>query len=93
MHSPTTIATQLGLPGRTFTRRFQQLTGETPQSYMRCQRLRRAATLLEAGMLSVAEIGDACSYRSVTSFAKAFRAEFGHAPIQWRLHVRQDARR
>jgi AraC-like DNA-binding protein len=76
-----------GLTTRTFARRFQQMTGETPQSYIRVQRLRRAATLLEAGMLSVAEVAEACGYLSVTSFTKAFRNEYRCAPSQWRSRI------
>lgn len=68
-----------------FHRTFQKLIGETLHGYIRRIRLEHAANLLMFDEQSpVAEIAEQCGYRSLSSFSKVFRRDFGMTPGEWR---------
>jgi AraC-like DNA-binding protein len=61
-------------------RSFKAAYGCTPSAYWRGRRLDRARTLLRGASMSVAEIGQALGYESVSAFIRAFRRHFGVNP-------------
>ena len=66
-------AHQLGLSERSFYRRFQELTGQTPYAYLRDHRLERARQLLETGgARSLEAVAFAVGIEDVAYFARIF---------------------
>lgn len=63
-----------------FARRFKQTTGRSPYQYVLDWKMRRAQTLLRAGALPVAAIGDALGFASPAHFAAAFKRAVGQSP-------------
>jgi AraC-like DNA-binding protein len=83
-------ASVAGMSARKLSKLFRELTGETPRTFGKAQRLRKAVSLLENGDLSVAEVAHASGYRSVTSFTKAFASVHGCPPTRWRRRRRAE---
>jgi AraC family transcriptional regulator len=63
---------------------FEALTGTTPRQYLLRSRLRRAAVELKARSDKIVEIALACGFGDISNFNKAFRAEFGKSPREYR---------
>lgn len=60
-----------------FVRVFEEVFGESPQTFCARQRMQRAAQLLRDSSLSITEIADRVGYSSGAAFARAFRACHG----------------
>lgn len=58
-----------------FAVHFHCTVGETPAAFVRRWRMRRARRLIDEGRLSVAQVAQACGYRSESSFRRAFSRE------------------
>ena len=70
-----------------FRRQFKAYMGMTPLEYRNALRLGRARSYLEYGDISVQEIADMLGYATVSHFIKAFKSQYGCAPLQYRkLH-------
>lgn len=69
----------------TFKRRFQELYGDSPGSYLRTRRLQRAAELLAISTENVSIIAFDCGFDSAAHFATSFKAEFGKSPSEYRM--------
>ena len=67
-----------------FLRTFERLSGVTPHQYLLRARLRLAAARLAADPDRVIDIALACGFGDVSTFNRAFRAEFGVTPRIWR---------
>ena len=67
-----------------FLRTFESLTGITPHQFLLRTRLRLAAARLAANPDRVIDVALDCGFSDVTTFNRAFRAEFGVAPRTWR---------
>lgn len=66
-----------------FSRRFKEVYGETPHSYLMTRRAERAAALLRLGhsvSRACAEVG----YRSLGSFSDRFKQLYGESPSDYR---------
>ncbi len=63
-----------------FARRFKHTTGRSPYQYVLAWKIGRARTLLRAGELPVAAIGDALGFASPAHFAAAFKRAVGLSP-------------
>lgn len=63
-----------------FARCFKRTTGCSPYQYVLAWKIRRARTLLRAGELPVAAIGDALGFASPAHFAAAFKRAVGQSP-------------
>jgi AraC-like DNA-binding protein len=68
----------------TFLRRFAQSTGMTAGSFVTRARLMAATELLSSTDVAVATVAGKVGYQSESSFARAFRAELGTTPAQFR---------
>jgi AraC family transcriptional regulator len=62
------------------TRTFSEVFGRAPLNYHRSLRLREAAAELEAGRASPSELSRSLGYTCLSSFTRAFSAEFGVPP-------------
>ncbi len=78
------MAAAAGLERRTFLRRFQSATGQTPIDYCRQVRIARAREFVEDGHLPLKGIAEKLGYADVSAFAKAFRRAYGTPPGLYR---------
>ncbi|HTR39701.1 MAG TPA: AraC family transcriptional regulator [Bryobacteraceae bacterium] len=67
-----------------FLRVFQAVTGATPHQYVLRMRLRRAATRLVNEPEKILDVALDSGFGDVSNFNRAFRAEFGVSPRQYR---------
>ncbi len=75
------VAGQVHLSERQFDRRLKQLTGLTPNNYLREMRLQRAKDFLHEGKYSsVKEVGFAVGFSSTKYFSGLFQDRFGVLP-------------
>jgi len=74
------VAAQFNLSVPTLTRRFRRETGESVMARLQGMRLRHAAELLRAGVLSVKEVGVAVGIPEPSYFGRCFRRAFGASP-------------
>ncbi|MEX3011114.1 GlxA family transcriptional regulator [Hoeflea sp. TYP-13] len=88
-----TLAEDVGMSPRNFSRRFKQVTNESPHDYLRRVRMEAAKDLFRDRDLSLSEIADRVGYRDPGSFMKAFRKETGLTPGEFRDQIRQEALR
>lgn len=82
--SMTQLAQRLGISSDKLERAFQLELGTVPSSYYRGLRLRRAADLLAHSTLRIGEVALSCGFWNASSFSRAFKAQFGHAPTSAR---------
>ncbi len=78
--SMTHLATRLGVSPDKLERSFRSELRISPSGHYRRLRLRRAADLLTHSTLAVRDVALACGFSSMSSFARAFRQQHGHAP-------------
>ena len=65
-------------------RKLKQLTGETPVSFIRKQRLQRAAVLLKQDRFTVSEVMYQVGFCSASYFTKSFTKEYGVSPKEYK---------
>lgn len=85
--TPWTIAALAEAAGQsraTFARRFTELIGEPPLSYVTRWRMNLAAKALRETSKTVGEIGYAIGYESAPSFSQAFKRLTGQSPGRYR---------
>jgi transcriptional regulator GlxA family with amidase domain len=80
------LAVRLGVSSDKLERNFRSELSISPNGYYRRLRLKRAADLLAHSTLMVRDVALACGFASMSSFARAFREEHGHAPKLARRH-------
>ena len=78
------LAGRLGISLDRLERAFRAEVGVAPVSYYRRLRLRRADDLLTHSTLSIREVALSCGFWNLSSFARAFREQYGHAPSEAR---------
>ena len=78
------LARQAALSPYHFLRVFQRITGVTPHQYLLRTRLRAAALRLVAEPDQILAIALDCGFGDVSNFNRAFRAEFGTNPGDYR---------
>ena len=76
------MAAVAGLSQFHLARYFKHVFGQSPISYHRALRLKRAADLL-AGGASVAEAAEAAGYSDPVALSHAFRRKYGAPPHLW----------
>lgn len=82
--SVETIARQLGFSPSYFRQLFQKHFGSPPRTYLRRARISKACRLMMGSPMTLSEIAIAVGFETVHSFSKAFRAEEGLSPSQYR---------
>lgn len=89
--SHSEIARLVGLSERQLQRVFKEYLSVSPRNYYRSVRLRHARDLLRRGNDFVGDVSTRCGFPSACTFSKAYRKEFGHAPIAERRASRYTA--
>jgi AraC family transcriptional regulator, activator of mtrCDE len=83
-HSVRTLSRTAGLSRSVFMTRFATLFGISPAAALRQLRMRYAAKMMSRGSLSIKQLAHAAGYGSPSSFVRAFRQTYGHAPMNHR---------
>jgi AraC family transcriptional regulator len=83
-HTVGSIASTVGVHPVHLARGFRRFCGSTPGQYLLSLRLDRAARLLAANRLSVAEIALECGFADQSHFTRQFRRAFGMPPARFR---------
>ena len=78
------LCENLGMSRSQLYRKFESITGQTPNDFIRSVRLKHAAQLLRSGNSSISEISDRVGFNSIKYFNKYFKEEFGVTPTQYR---------
>ncbi|TMU56063.1 response regulator [Flagellimonas algicola] len=78
-----TFAEQVGLSRMHLHRKLKALTGLSTTEFIRSQRLKLAAQLLEEGHSSIAEVAYATGFNQPAYFSTVFKQEFGHSPSEY----------
>lgn len=73
-----------------FSRRFRDVYGETPYSYLMTRRIERAAALLRRGDMTVTEACFAVGCASLGSFSARFTQVLGETPSAYRARDHGD---
>ena len=67
-------------------RKLHALTGRSTHEFIRNLRLQRAAKLLRSHWGNVTEVAFEIGFSSLSSFARAFREQYGVAPSEYGAH-------
>ncbi len=78
----------IGLPERTFSRRFNQATGLAPMEYVHTLRLEEAKQILERGDDPIEAVAQQVGYEDSAFFGRLFRRKVGVTPAQYRKRFR-----
>ena len=78
------LARQAGMSRRNFDRRFREITGAAPLTWLTHQRVLRAQQLLESTRLPVEEVARRCGFSSAAALRQHFRRVTGTAPAAHR---------
>ncbi len=82
--SVNNLCDDLGMSRSQLYRKFESITGLTPNDFIRSVRLKRAAQLLRGSSYNISEISDRVGFNSIKYFNKYFKEEFGFTPTQYR---------
>ncbi|HET7039170.1 MAG TPA: AraC family transcriptional regulator [Gemmatimonadales bacterium] len=85
----TGLAARAGLSPFHFLRTFRRVTGVTPHQFILRARLRDAATRLATRPGRVSDIAYDAGFGDLSTFNRAFRAEFGMSPVAFRASGRR----
>lgn len=82
-----TLAQEMGLGRTIFYQKVKQVTGLTPNDYVRTYRLKKAISLMESGETRINEICYSVGFSSPSYFSKRFIMQFGCSPSDYiKLH-------
>ncbi|MEM7408104.1 MAG: histidine kinase N-terminal 7TM domain-containing protein [Pseudomonadota bacterium] len=77
------LARLCAMSERQLRRKLRALTGESPNGFVRRLRLDHAASALQIGSSSVAEVAYASGFSSASYFSQCFRERFGMSPSEF----------
>jgi len=78
------LARQAQMSRRNFDRRFREITGTAPATWLTHQRVLRAQQLLESTQLPVEEVARQCGFSSAAALRPHFRRLVGTIPSDYR---------
>ncbi len=82
--TPGELAAACGVSIRGLERIVRRNLGDTPMRYYQKIRLRAARNLLFYSDISIRDISLSCGFSSPPVFTRAFRAQYGHSPREYR---------
>lgn len=77
------IGRDLGFSRTGFYRKIKGLVDMSPIDFLNSYRLRKAAEMLQEGLLSLTEISDKTGFSSYSYFSKSFKKHFGVTPKEY----------
>ncbi len=78
------LADKMNMSLTTLNRKIKSITGTNTTNYIRLKRLGRAKQLLQNTQMSMGEIQAVCGFESPSYFSRAFKAEYGISPSDFR---------
>ena len=78
------LARRAGMSRRNFDRRFREITGATPATWLTHQRVLRAQRLLESSTMAVEQVARQCGFSSAAALRPHFRRLVGVTPTAYR---------
>ena len=81
------IARRIATSRRQLQRSFAEIGQTTFRDHVAEVRMRKAAELLTDSRLTVGQVSKLVGYRQQAQFAKAFRRQYGSAPVEYRRAV------
>jgi transcriptional regulator GlxA family with amidase domain len=78
------LARRAGMSRRNFDRRFREITGTAPATWLNHQRVLRAQQLLESTGLTIDEVARQCGFATAAALRPHFRRVVGVAPVAYR---------
>ena len=84
------LAKYSGASERTLIRRFKEVLGMTPRTYLKTLRITNAKRLLAESSLTVPQIATQVGYEDVDFFKKSFKGHVGHSPAAFRSASRPE---
>jgi AraC-like DNA-binding protein len=82
-----TLATVAGLSRAAFARRFAELVGEPPLSYVTSWRMKLARERLREPTATIAQVAAEVGYGNEYAFSAAFKRHTGNPPGRWRARA------
>lgn len=80
------VARECAMSRSHFSRAFKNVTGLTPQDWLKSARLQHARQLLEDQRLTISRVALECGFGDQSHFTRVFRVAHGVSPRQWRLN-------
>lgn len=84
------LARDVALGRTNLYKRMQTMLGITPNDFIRCVRLKRAAILLSDTELSIVEISERVGFNTPQYFSTQFKKMFGVTPSEYRKPSKQE---
>ena len=89
-HDLDSLAKQVNMSRRTFTRHFHKATGMSLGHWLIAERLRQSQELLESTGSPIEMIAGQVGFQTTTSFRQHFKVAFGVSPSEWRKTFQGD---
>ncbi|MBC3375891.1 helix-turn-helix transcriptional regulator [Pseudomonas sp. SWRI92] len=85
----TRLAEACALSRSHFSRAFKRSTGQSPQAWIRAQRIARAKQLMQSTDLTLTQISLECGFCDQAHFCHLFTHSAGISPFAWRSRVQR----
>jgi AraC-like DNA-binding protein len=82
--SVDTLAEKFKIGRTSFFKKMKGITGHSPNEYINIIRMKKAAELLAASDLNIAEISYQVGLEDPSYFTRYFKSQFGKTPLQFR---------
>lgn len=80
------LAQLTNLSVSSFKRQFKKIYDDSPASYLKSQRVKKAAELLLISQQRISDIAFDCGFSDLAHFSKTFKKAYGVSPSNYRLH-------
>jgi len=77
------FSNNIAMSGTQLRRKMNALTGQSPNQFIRSQRLKEAARLIREEQQTVSEAAYLVGFNSLSYFSKCFKEEFGRVPSEY----------
>lgn len=78
------LSEKIGYSKEHFCRKFKEVTGTTPMTYLKIFRLSQAVKKLESGNKNISEIALQCGFSDANYFTRCFKSHYGVPPSEYK---------
>jgi AraC-like DNA-binding protein len=83
------LCSEMAMSKSQLYRKFSALTNSSAAKYIRTIRMKKAKVLLQTTSMNITEVGYEVGMKSVSTFSKLFKEEFGYSPSDF---IQQNSR-
>jgi len=83
------LCSEMAMSKSQLYRKFSALTNSSAAKYIRTMRMKKAKVLLQNSSMNITEVGYEVGMKSVSTFSKLFKEEFGYSPSDF---IQQNSR-